>query len=211
MNIRRLTAIAFFGLAVAGCSSTETATREIPLETAAISPEQVSLDVKQVRVSVPKTLTVSEANRYYPGGDIVWREDPLGDRHAQVQAIVAAGIQEGVDALGTGQYPVILDVQVTRFHALTEKARYTTGGVHSIKFYVMLRDAKTGQPISQPDHVEADFRALGGQAAVQAENRGITQKVRITKHLAQVIQQELTTNEGYNAKNLGFYGVLNQF
>lgn len=35
-----------------------------------------------VRVSVPKTLTVSEAKKLLPNADIVWREDPPGDRHA---------------------------------------------------------------------------------------------------------------------------------
>ncbi|MEM8773475.1 MAG: DUF6778 family protein [Pseudomonadota bacterium] len=210
MNCRRITASLFLGLAVAGCTSVETATREAPLEAPAISPEQVSFDVKEIRVSVPKTLKVSEANRYYPGGDIVWREDPIGDRHAQVKAIVEAGLQEGVDNMGAGQVPVILDVQVTRFHALTEKARYTTGGVHAIQFHMLLRDAKTGQPIGEPEHVKADFRGLGGRKAIDAENRGITQKYRITKQLAYVIQKELTSDEGYVAQDLGLFGALNQ-
>ena len=46
--------------------------------------------VARVEVRVPRSLKVSEANRYLPAGDIVWREDPPGDRHAQVQAIVQA-------------------------------------------------------------------------------------------------------------------------
>ncbi len=40
--------------------------------------------------------------------------------------------------------------------------------------------------------IKADFDAVGGAAAVAAEARGNTQKVRITQHLAWVIQQELT-------------------
>ena len=57
--------------------------------------------------------------------------------------------------------------------------------------------------------VKADLDAFGGQQALQAEARGLTQKVRITNHLAEVIRQELTNAEGYKNANLGFYQLLN--
>jgi len=168
-----------------------------------------SYNVTAINVQVPTTLKVSEANRFYPGSDIVWREDPIGDRYAQVKAIISAGLEQGVVNV-QGERNVVLDVVLTRFHALTEKARYTVGGVHSIQFTLQIRDAATGEVLEGPRFVKADFDALGGNAAVAAEARGVTQKVRITNQLAYVIQQELTTEKGYVAQELGFMGALNQ-
>lgn len=62
----------------------------------------------------------------------------------------------------------------------------------------------------EPHFVKADFKALGGQEAIAAEARGVTQKYRITKQLAKVIQIELTSPEGYQAANLDFLGAINQ-
>ena len=194
--------------------------RSVPVDSSVVSPtNQVpvsaplsmlnDLYVTSVNVTVPETLKVSEANRFYPGGDIVWREDPIGNRHEQVKAIMEAGLNNGVSGLN-GTRAVELDVVVSRFHALTEKARYTTGGVHAIQFTLQIRDAETGVIVSGPKKVIADFGALGGRAAIQAEANGITQKVRITNQLAHVIQTELTRAEGYIAKDNGFLGAINQ-
>ncbi|HKK84375.1 MAG TPA: DUF6778 family protein, partial [Roseovarius sp.] len=141
---------------------------------------------------------------------IVWREDPVGDRHAQVKAIVEAGLSEGISAMEPGAVPVVMDVEVTRFHALTEKARYTIGGVHAIQFKMQLRNPETGQAYGEPHLVKADFKALGGAKAIEAERNGITQKHRITEHLAKVIQTELASPDGYKAANNGLMGAINQ-
>ncbi|MGR3344325.1 MAG: DUF6778 family protein, partial [Paracoccaceae bacterium] len=45
---------------------------------------------------VPETLRVSERNSYKPIADIVWCEDPFGDRHDQVKAIFEEGITRAV-------------------------------------------------------------------------------------------------------------------
>ena len=89
------------------------------------------INVSQINVRVPTSLKVSEANRYYPNGDIVWREDPMGNRHAQVAKIVHDAMTVGTQSF-TGPVPVILDIELVRFHALSEKARYTVGGVHNV-------------------------------------------------------------------------------
>ena len=173
-----------------------------------VAPGQAPVSVNSVTVLVPRALKVSEANRYLPRGDIVWREDPIGDRHAQVQKIVQDAIVQGVTPL---QGPVKADVviQVSRFHALTEKARYTTGGVHSITFDLALKNTQTGELLVPVREVRADLDAFGGQQALQAEARGLTQKVRITNHLAEVIRQEVSNPEGYKNASLGFFQVLN--
>ncbi|WP_288939531.1 DUF6778 family protein [uncultured Roseovarius sp.] len=210
MSLFRLIAVMLMGLAVSGCASVDTATRNAPLEAPQIQAAPLSFDVKAVRVSVPDNLRVSEANRYYPGGDIVWREDPPGDRHAQVKAIFQAGLERGVSEMEPGLVPVILEVEVTRFHALTEKARYTIGGVHALQFKMQMRNPETGLIYGKPHFVKADFRALGGAEAIKAERQGITQKYRITNHLAQVIKTELTDPNGYKAAFLGMMGAINQ-
>ena len=159
-------------------------------------------------VVVPASLKVSEANTYLPHGDIVWRGDPIGNRHKQVETIFRDAIKRGIQPLD-GPRKVNLHIQVQKFHALTEKARYTTGGVHAISFVVVLRDARTGEQLGEPHLVRADLDAFGGKQAILAESQGLTQKVRISAHLAEVIRQELTIPGGYAGAKTGFIGALN--
>ena len=210
MRLAKLIAALMLGAGLSACASVDTATRNAPLDAPMFQPAALPLDVREVRVRVPRSLRVSEANRYLPSGDIVWREDPPGDRYAQVGAIVQEALERGVSEMPEGGVPVVLDVELSKFHALTEKARYTFGGVHAIQFTYTLRDAETGAELAPPKFVKADFKALGGQAAIAAERRGITQKVRITAQLAQVIRTELGTKDGYHAQATGLIGALNQ-
>lgn len=176
-----------------------------------ILPEAIlrQINVQTINVRVPTSLKVSEANRYYPSGDIVWREDPMGNRHAQVSKIVHDAMAAGTAGF-KGPVPVILDVEVVRFHALSEKARYTVGGVHNVIFKMVLRDARTGELLSEPRRVESNLEAFGGQQAISAEARGLTQKIRISGHLAEVIRQEMTEPAGYKDASFGFYQLVNK-
>ncbi|MBL8561747.1 MAG: hypothetical protein JNN06_05650, partial [Gemmobacter sp.] len=149
-------------------------------------------DVQQVNVTVPQSLRVSEANVFYPIADIVWRGEPMANRHNQVRAIVSEGIGRGVAAMHNGR-PVGVDVEVTRFHSLTEKTRYTFGGVHSVKFILTVRDLATGGVIDGPRAVVADVKGSGGAQAIAEEQMGRTMRVVITEHLAAVIARELST------------------
>ncbi|MEQ8897104.1 MAG: hypothetical protein RID23_08425 [Roseovarius sp.] len=212
MNSFGIIAAVTAGLALSACGGApmETATRNAPVDfatpqVAAIAP---AVKVTAVKVRVPQTLKVSEANRFYPGGDIVWREDPPGDRYAQVQAIFEAAMLKGVrDVQGEGR-PVVLDIEVTRFHALTEKTRNTVGGVHALQFLMQYRDPETGVALSEPKFVKADFKGFGGRAAKEAEKAGQTQKVRISDHLAGVIRQQLTDPAHYQSAKLGLMSAF---
>lgn len=194
-------------LALSACATVETATRDAgliapppqALRLAPVEPvaqkrapvaQTAALTVTDIRVRVPRSLTVSEANTYRPVADIVWREDPFGDRYEQVKAIFEDAMAQGVADLEPGR-EVVLDIQLTRFHALTEKARYTVGGVHDLHFFVTLIDAKSGQKVTEPYHVMTEVKAYGGMKALDAMHRGETQKVRITRHLAETIKAEL--------------------
>ena len=240
MKIIKLVSALSIGAALSACGAADVVTREAPftafsagqaLEMAAqpesnrsvrtitdenhtartILPGAIlkQINVAKVNVRVPTSLKVSEANRYYPSGDIVWREDPMGNRHAQVAQIVYDAMTAGTAGF-TGPVPVILDIELLRFHSLSEKARYTVGGVHHIVFNMVLRDGTTGEPLSEPRRISTDLDAFGGQQALMAEARGLTQKVRISGHLAEVIRQEMTEPEGYKNASMGFYQLLNR-
>ncbi len=182
-----------------GCNSL--ATRNAPLEqlpstnvssalTGIKSSQSVAWHIKDVRVTVPETLTVSEANLYLPNSDIVWREDPHGDRRAQVRDIIDLAVSQAAMNLN-GNSPVYLDIDVKRFHALSQKARVSVGGIHSIIFEVCIRDVDTNVELVDPFPVEIKLKALGGQKAIDAEMRGETQKVRITREITAVMKQYL--------------------
>lgn len=225
MQRLKLAVLLVMGGLVSACANTNTTTRNAPFEAAPLPAtatttaqpvitsgeiaSQTNVRVENVIVRVPRALSVSEANRYLPSSDIVWREDPIGDRHAQVAAIFHGAMEQGTAALD-GATPVELDIEVARFHALTEKARYTTGGVHNINFTLTLRHAETGALLGEPRRVRADLAAFGGRHALAAEARGQTQKVRITNHLAEVIRQELTTADGFQNPQLGLIQAFNQ-
>ena len=128
-------------IGLSACASAPV-TRDLPPGAALDAvPASVSLnalgpvDVVAINVSVPETLLVSEKNSYYPGGDIVWHGDPVGNRRDQVKAIFEAAMANGTSDM-TGDRKVMLDIVVTRFHSLTPKARYTVGGVHAIQFHL---------------------------------------------------------------------------
>lgn len=148
-------------------------------------------DVEDVRISVPSQLKVSEANMFYPVADIVWRGEPMGNRHAQVRAIFQDAMTRGTQAMTSGR-KVIVDVEVTRFHSVTEKTRYTVGGTHSMHFNITVSDALTGEVLDGPRPVIADAKAAGGAQAVAEEQMGRTQRVVVVERLAEVIRRELS-------------------
>lgn len=180
------------GLAACSNPSDPSVTRNGPLDVGllATSP-QADFNVADVRIIVPNALVVSEANVYYPNADIVWRGDAYGNRHQQIKSIFETAMTRGVQGLN-GAQAISVDIEVKRFHSLTQRARYTTGGMHSIKFVMTLRDQASGALIADPQLISADLKAYGGRKAIASEHRGQTQKVRITAHLAGLIQTEIS-------------------
>ncbi len=159
-----------------------------PTEAVAVAAD---ISVLGVEIVVPQGLSVSEADMMVPVADIVWRGDALGDRHAQVSAIFEAAAAQATDGLTDGR-GVIVSLEVTRFHGLTEKARYLTGGNYAMHFDMTLRDAETGIVIDGPRPIVADIKGSGGVRAIAEDNAGRTEKVVVTERLATVLQYELT-------------------
>lgn len=198
MTPLRIVAAMIAALSLSACAGLDTATRNAPLEQPAFAATgtnraPVAIPAVQVvdyRINVPRSLQSSEANLYFPLGDIVWRGDAPGDRHVQVAAIFDEAMRLAVPSV-QGALPVVAEIELVRFHALTEKARYTVGGVHGIRFVLTLKDPASGAIIAGPRPIEADLLGYGGSKAIEAERRGLTQKLRITRHLANVIATEL--------------------
>lgn len=164
-----------------GCS------REWSTEYAPLQPDVAKAwRLSDVRVSVPDTLTTSEDNTLAPDYDVVWHGEPQGDRRAQVAAIMSEGIRRGATGL-RGSIPVVLEAQVSQFHAVTPAAVATApSAVHDIRYTIQVVDARTGAVLSPPQAIKADLPAFVGAAAVAAAVEGETQNVRITRHIARV-------------------------
>ncbi len=182
--------IGLAALAVAGCTPTPDVSREFNSMSfsAAADVARQNWGFAELVVSVPRTLEVSEAHGIKPRADILWREDPVGDRYVQVEDVMRGGLEPAFASM-TGEIPVQIVLEMTRFHALSERARYTTGGQHEIEFVYLVRHAETGALLWGPEAVDLTFHAYGGRRAVEAEQLGITQRVRIHQRLASWVQE----------------------
>ena len=142
----------------------------------------------EVRVSVPQSLVVSEAKTLLPTADIVWREDPMGDRHAQVGKIIQTAVLRGAQGW-RGSRPVIISVTVTRFHALTYEAELSSSdwGVHNVDFIAEVVDARTGAVLLPATKIRAETPAWSGARMKAARAKGVTQKSMITNHVAATV------------------------
>ena len=195
----RLIAALILATGLSACATTETVSRNVPLEAQGLTaPEQQIIrdyNVTSIMVNVPRDLRVSENNSYYPNADIVWRGDPVGDRHAQIEEIFRTATTQAAEDID-GSRDVIAVVDVVRFHGVTERTRYSVGGVYNMVFNLGIYDGETGLVIEAPRQLAANLPAPGGQAAVQLEQAGQTEKVRVLNYLTFFIQQELSTPAG---------------
>lgn len=145
--------------------------------------------LNKLRVNVPANLTVSESNRYAPKADIVWRGEPRGDRRVQVRDIIATAVKRGVRGLRGGRR-VNINIEMIEFHALSDKLRKSNikAGIHNISFLMEIVDARSGKTIVAQQPIQADLIGYTGKKAKELVQAGQTQKVRITAHVAAVIQ-----------------------
>lgn len=164
--------------------------------------------VQAVDVAVPASLVVSEANLFYPKADIVWRAEPVGNRYAQVKSVLDEGFAGGITGMNSGPSATV-EITLIRFHSLTEKARFSVGGVHDIVFSLTVRDSKTNVPLEGPRRVEVAIRASGGDKAIAEDSAGNTQRVVIVAGIAEAIRRELAlVPVGIEAKRKGLFGGL---
>lgn len=208
MKLLRSIPALLMAVSVSACMQAEAPSRNVTLPTGVVTSGgtsstpsvagvggqivmQSQFTVAAINVVVPRSLKSSEANSFRPNADIVWRGQAPGDRHTQVAAIFTAAMATGTAGMDTGR-AVALDIEVTRFHCLTEKTRFTVGGVHSMQFLLTVRDAATGEVLQPARLIVADVKAAGGTQALAEDYAGRTQMVVVTERLAQVIRRELS-------------------
>ena len=148
-------------------------------------------DIARFTFGAPEDINISEAGGYYPFADVVWRGDPPGDRIEQIAAMFNTAVERNENTI-VGPRPVNIEVSLVRFHGVTERTRFSVGGVYNIIFNLTVRDAQTGEVIEPSRRVVANLDAPGGVQALILEQRGQTEKVRVTNFLTRVIYQELT-------------------
>ena len=78
-----------------------------------------SYDLRQLRFTAREGLVVSEATNFYPPADVVWRGDPMGPRIPQIASMFEAAAERNKAGLN-GEVPVVVDVELIRFHGVTE-------------------------------------------------------------------------------------------
>ena len=170
------------------------------------SAESANWRLSAVNVKAPHSLSVSEEEVLVPKADIVWREDPRGDRYAQVEKIMSDAVTRGARGL-KGKRRVALDVTMTRFHAMTFVAEaQAPGGIHDVEFDFAVRDVATGKLLFGPEHVEASFPAMAGAQMVAARAAGQSQKSQIEANVARAISGILGLGPDARANYFGIGG-----
>ena len=194
MSIIRLVAVAALALGAAGCAPVDTASRNTPLLGQITVPGEVqtvrNYDLRDVVVQVPQSLRASESAGFYPAADIVWRGDRPGDRHMQVGNLFQVAATRAAAELD-GDVPVIAVITLQRFHGVTERTRYSVGGVYNLEFRLTVQHAETGAILEETRFIEANLPAPGGQAAIELERIGQTERVRVIDYLTFVLGREL--------------------
>ncbi len=198
----RIAAVLMLGATLSGCMISAPPSRG-GTGAQSLIPDAGGYDVRKVNVIVPRDLVVSEENTYKPAADIVWHGEAQGNRYQQVESIVRAAMQAGTAGYRSG-HPVVIDVQVTRFHALTPKTRASIGGKHELEYMLTLRDAASGGVLRMVPNVKATVRGAGGAAAQAEEAAGRSQAVVIREALVASVQREL----GGGAKGGGMFAAV---
>ena len=135
-------------------------------------------------------LRISESESFYPSGDVVWRGDPIGPRIPQIAAMFDEAASRN-RAFLDGNVPVDVDVTLIRFHGVTNRTRYTVGGVYNVVFDMTIRRAGTDQVIEPARRVVGNLDAPGGERASRLDDAGQTQKVRVTDFLTSLLRAQL--------------------
>ncbi len=151
---------------------------------------QRDYDLRELRFSAKDDLIISEREGYYPTADIVWRGDPLGPRVDQIGAMFQEATRRNRTII-SGRQPIDIEVTLIRFHGVTNRTRYSIGGIYNVVFELAVRDASSGTLIEPPRRVVGNLDAPGGERAVRLEESGQTQKVRVTDFLTGLLRSQL--------------------
>jgi hypothetical protein len=185
MGLRFLALIG--ALALAGCSASNDG-KPFWSPKSAVPAHHTPYAIAHLTVTVPPQLVVSEAHMLYPMADIVWRGDKPGNRYAQVRALFEEAAREGNITKGRR---ADVAIEVMRFHALTEMARYYTGGIYGVHFRLTITDPKTHELLEKPRVVKADLPQWGSNLAPEYDAQGITERMVAIKWIRETLQHQL--------------------
>jgi len=135
-------------------------------------------------------LRISESESFYPDADVVWRGDPIGPRIPQIAAMFETAAARNRSVLD-GVFPVDIELTLVRFHAVTNRTRYTVGGVYNVIFDLTIKSAASGEIIEPTRRVVGNLDAPGGERAARQDQAGQTQKVRVTDFLTSLLRAQL--------------------
>lgn len=186
MFVKKLLTLCVILIGLTACSGGQTGVRST-------EPDGVtrSYSLSDLTFAASSELSVSESEGYYPFADVVWRGDRRGPRIPQIAAMFETAFARNQPIL-QGAQPVVVNVQLVRFHGVTDRTRFSVGGVYNIVFDMTVRDARTGTVIEPARRVVANLDAPGGNTAIRLEQEGQTQKVRVTDFLTSVLRAELS-------------------
>ena len=144
--------------------------------------------VTSVNVTVPEALIVSADNALNPSADIVWWEGNRAYGKVRVDEIVTQGAQAAASKTN-GSRPVRLAITLVRFHGMTPRAtaRLQVSGVHNVHFVAQIFDAATGAALTSAENIHADVPALHGEELNNANQRGLTDRVRVTNAISKAV------------------------
>lgn len=149
-------------------------------------------NLQQLVFTAPETLLVSESDGFFPNADVVWRGDPAGDRLQQIAALFGEAANR-TKLFINSDIPIIADIELVRFHGITQRLRRGLGGSYAISFYLTVRDARNGAVIEQRRLIQTKLRAPGGAEARELEAAGRTERVQVIAFLVEVLRAELTS------------------
>lgn len=146
--------------------------------------------LQSVEVTVPTSLTVStDPNVLISRANIVWYGDLAGDRRKQVGEVLKQGIVNGASGLH-GHRKITIRATLEEFNALTPAAQrleMDNVGVNNVRYTFEVVDSRTGKVLFGPQDVQDAVPAMTGENEAVASAQGVTQKVAITRHIAQTV------------------------
>lgn len=178
---------------VAGCTTPISET-EFTAPITVAPGEVASWTLGGVTARVPADMVVSDgADQVPPPSELVWFGDGPGDKKEQVAVLLRDAIVEAVEDEFIGSTPVDIEARVILFHAMTPKARASSLqlGVHTVRFSIEVRDSATGELLASDPEIRADLVAFSGVQAVEADESGESQKVRITRRIVEAVSDWL--------------------
>lgn len=183
--IKRLFVLVISVFALTACAA------QNPFSASQAAQVERSYAINAFEFVAPDDLTVSEAEGYYPFADVVWRGDTPGPRVPQIEAMFETAVERNVPVLA-GDTPVAIRIDLVRFHGVTDRTRYSVGGVYNIVFDLTVTDARSGTLLEPKRRISGNLKAPGGSQAAALERDGFTQKVSVTGYLTSLLRAELS-------------------